>query len=211
MTYEFTQDLESAKTSYKNFNELYKNRDNLTQKMNESGGLIGDGYSIDNYEIGNSAPKTVQRGRNDEDSKMLENLDSGKEGFKGDGLTSETAIKGAGLALEIGKGFSTTSGSEKEGWAQAGTWGLKGGALGMQVGGPVGAAIGAGVGTIAGVVDAFGDITKRNTETRKQTDLKNEAMFTKRELDGSIQEDEKRIKALTALRKNQLNYINLDY
>ena len=51
MIYSFAQDLESSKNSYNNFNELYKNKDNLTRKVNESGAQIGDGYSLDNYEI----------------------------------------------------------------------------------------------------------------------------------------------------------------
>ena len=223
MIYSFAQDLESSKNSYNNFNELYKNKDNLTRKVNESGAQIGDGYSLDNYEI--SSNKGGEEDYDNDDytnkggsKKVIKAIEKTNKTFnesdeekENKGVTTDSVIQTAGLGLEIAQGFSTTSGSESEGWMQAGQWGLKGAEIGMSVGGPWGAAIGGVVGAGAGIYDAIADSGKRNAKKRKTVDAQNDSLFTKRELEGSMKADEKRIKQLTNLRKNQLNYINLDY
>ena len=137
---------------------------------------------------------------------------SGKTGsaWKGTGSTSDIVSSGAGLATDMVSGFSTVSGSEKESWAQTGKWALQGGKLGMQVGGPIGAGIGSVAGAAAGVIDTFGDITKRNTANRKKINDENQQRFTDIELSDYQNKNESRVKNLIQLRKNQLNYIDLD-
>lgn len=219
MIYNFTDNLDSVRKSYQESSKLYKDLDLMKRKTGDQGEPIGSGYSLDDYSVD---PNEVA------DNDDYQNVGVGSPGYDktvnaiqttmnetkqpdgGLNFGSDEIMQSANLAMDIGRGFSTVSGSEKESWAQTGKWALQGGKLGMQVGGPIGAGVGAVAGAAAGVIDTFGDISKRNTMERDNTNKKNEQQFTSVELNDIKSKDEKRIKNLIDLKKNQLNYINLD-
>lgn len=215
MLYNFTQDMNNIRSNYESFQDELKQKNVLgTPENNPIGSeYVGEykgeaaEYDDDDYvNVGVGAEgykKTVKA--IDKTTKMYNNE---KEG---EGLTTETGIGAAKLALGVGQSFSKVAGSESESWAQAGNQAVQGAQLGMQIGGPWGAAIGGVIGGGAGIIDAFGDIAKRNKKERESNEKESEALKTKRELQYSMDNQQKDIDQKAALLKNQLNYLDLKY
>ena len=86
---------------------------------------------------------------------------------------------------------------------------MKGAQIGFGIGGPLGAAIGGVAGLAAGVIDMFGDTTKRNTAKRNSINAKNDELKTKRQLQYAVDTQSDQLKKLQALRKSQLNYLDV--
>lgn len=103
--------------------------------------------------------------------------------------------------------FSSTSKSEGESVANGLDMTMKGAQAGMSVGGPTGAAVGAGIGLAVGIYDGFADAGKRGKAER-------EMLQKQKEKDHTVLEQEQRQKDgldslsnLSALRKQQENFI----
>lgn len=106
--------------------------------------------------------------------------------------------------------FANEAQSEKESWTGLGTSTANGVALGASVGGPLGAAIGGAVGLTTGVIDFIGDTKKRRENARTEYDKQHSDAIIQRSEDWSMEQGEKGVQKLMDLRKNQLNYLNLD-
>lgn len=115
------------------------------------------------------------------------------------------AIAGFGMkGIEM---LSSTSKSEGESITNGLDMTMKGAQAGMTVGGPVGAAVGAGLGLAVGIYDGFADAGKRGKAER-------EMLQKQKEKDHTVLEQEQRQKDgldslsnLSALRKQQENFI----
>lgn len=137
------------------------------------------------------------------------NPSEGVTGGAGDTMGSVMGI--AEFGMQAGSALSNVSESESEGWAQTASLTAKGAQVGMQVGGPWGAAIGGVVGLGVGVVDMFGDAKKRNKMQREAYHKKLDENKTKREQEQRMKDGEESLSKLQALRKSQLNYLQLNY
>lgn len=218
MLYNFTQDMNNIRSNYESFQDELKKNNVLGTPENKpigseySGEYKGEATEYDSDEYQNQGVgsdgynKTVKSME-----KTTKMFNSDGEAKKGEGLTTDTGIAAAGFALNIGQSFSKVSGSESESWAQAGNQAVQGAKLGMQIGGPWGATIGGVIGGGAGIIDAFGDIAKRNKKEREDNEKQSEALKTKRELQYSMDNQQKDIDQKAALLKNQLNYLDLKY
>lgn len=215
MLYNFTQDMNNIRSNYESFQDELKQKNVLGTPENNPigseyvGEYKGEAAEYDdddnvNQGVGSEGYKKTVKAI-DKTTKMYNNEK------KGEGLTADTGMAAAGFAANIGQSFSKVAGSESESWAQAGNQAVQGASLGMQIGGPWGAAIGGVIGGGAGIIDAFGDIAKRNKKAREDNKKESESLKTKRELQYSMDNQKKDIDQKAALLKNQLNYLDLKY
>ena len=182
-----------AKTVSK-FSDNVVNVDEAYENEDDSNGNVGGSRKV------RKAMRKTEKESGDKESWLTKG---------GEGFTTENIIDAAGLGIQIGSAFGNTSSSEGESWAQTGNFAMKGAQIGFGIGGPLGAAIGGVAGLAAGVVDMFGDTTKRNTAKRNSINAKNDELKTKRQLQYAVDTQSDQLKKLQALRKSQLNYLDV--
>lgn len=215
--YDFSKDLGQLRLNYQSYDEKLKKeleqKEELTpktvSKIEPKG--IDQTYGK-NFEAGKmELPDKIENIFGSETSNVETDTSKfGQIGGKGEGLEgNEMGV--AQFGLEVGNALTNVAGSESESWGQAASLTMKGVTEGAKIGGPVGAAVGGIVGAGVGIYDLIADSGKRDKLQREKYNKDLKIKETKRQQEQRIKDGEESLSKLQKLRKNQLNYLDLNY